>query len=282
MTRHGNVDRKTVEGFGEEWARFDQSAVSDAELKELFEAYFSLFPWTELPSGAVGMDAGCGSGRWARFVAPRVKVLHCVDASERALAVARNALSSSGNCVFHHASVDAIPIPDASLDYVYSLGVLHHVPDTAAALAACVAKLKPGAPLLLYLYYALENRPSAYRLLWRASDFGRRVISRLPLGLRLLASQVIAITVYYPLARLARLVEALGLPAEGFPLAFYRRRSFATMRTDAFDRFATRLEHRFTRAQVLKLMQDAGLDGIKFREDPPYWCALGRRRRVAN
>lgn len=272
-----NRDDRTVEGFGEEWSRFDQSNVPEAELEELFLAYFSPFPWSVLPRGAVGMDVGCGSGRWARFVAPRVGTLHCVDASEKALGVARRTLSTLGNCVFHCASVDSIPVPDASLDFGYSLGVLHHVPDTAAAVAACVGKLKPGAPLLLYLYYSLDNRSLAYRLLWRTSDLGRRCISHLPIQGRLWISEGIAAAVYYPLARLARLVELLGLEAGSLPLAFYRRRSFATMRTDAFDRFATRLEQRFSRTEILHMMQVAGLEQIVFRDAAPYWCAVGRR-----
>jgi SAM-dependent methyltransferase len=86
-------------------------------------------------------------------------MLHCVDASEKALAVARRNLGNYVNCHFHQAAVDAIPLPPDSLDFCYSVGVLHHVPDTQAAIAACAALLKPGAPLLLYLLYSLDNRP---------------------------------------------------------------------------------------------------------------------------
>jgi hypothetical protein len=45
------------------------------------------------------------------------------------------------------------------MDFGYSLGVLHHVADTEGALRAAVRTLKPGAPLLVYLYYAFDNRP---------------------------------------------------------------------------------------------------------------------------
>ena len=47
------------------------------------------------------------------------------------------------------------------------------------------------------------------------------------------------------------------------------------MRTDAFDRFGTRLEHRFTANQIEKMMAEAGLDRIVFSDSPPYWCAVG-------
>src|SRR5262249_30025794 len=151
---------------------------------EAFEAYFSIFPWNRLPPDAVGVDLGAGSGRWALRVAARVGKLHILDASAEALDVARRNLSVRSNCEFHHASVDAIPLSDGSMDFAYCLGVLHHVPDTQAGLSACVAKLKPGAPFLVYIYYSLENRPLPFRTLWRASDLLRRRISRLPFPLR--------------------------------------------------------------------------------------------------
>ncbi|MGE0385640.1 MAG: class I SAM-dependent methyltransferase [Gammaproteobacteria bacterium] len=273
-----NLDADTVRGFGAEWSAYDQVDLPQAELEALFAGYFRLFPWNELAPGAVGADIGCGSGRWAALAAPRVGRLICIDASAQALAVARRRLGGLNNCELHCASVDAMPIPDGTLDFAYSLGVLHHVPDTAAALRACAAKLRPGAPMLVYLYYAFDNRPAWFRRLWQASDLLRRGISRLPFGLRLNLTRVIAALVYFPLARAARVGERAGLDVGAWPLSAYREASFYTMRTDALDRFGTRLEQRFSRAQIRDLLRQAGLESIAFNPDPPYWCALGRRR----
>jgi SAM-dependent methyltransferase len=272
-----NQDRATVEGFGLEWETYDQSELAPAELSQLFDAYFAIFPWSRLPANARGFDLGCGSGRWARLVAPRVGELHCVDASERALASARRNLAQQPNCVLHHADVGALPLAEDSMDFGYSLGVLHHVPDTAAGLAECVRRLRPGAPFLLYLYYALETRPRWYRAVWKMSDAVRRGICRLPGRPRLAVTTAIAATVYWPLARLAALVGKAGLDAEAVPLAYYRNRSFYTMRTDALDRFGTAVEQRFTRAEIEQMMRSAGLRDIVFSEQPPYWCAVGYR-----
>jgi ubiquinone/menaquinone biosynthesis C-methylase UbiE len=271
----GNIDRDTVEGFGAEWSRFDQRELPAAELQALFEQYFSVFPWECLPPHAQGFDLGCGSGRWARAVAPRVGRLHCIDAAAPALEVARRALAGQDNCTFHHASVEAIPLDDASMDFGYSLGVLHHVPDTLGGLRACARKLKPGAPFLVYLYYAFDNRPAWFRALWRASDLGRRVLSRLPFRLRALACDAIALTVYLPLTRLARLAHRAGRKVDAWPLSAYRDLSFYVMRTDALDRFGTRLEQRFTRAQIQAMLQQAGFTDVRFRDGEPYWCAVG-------
>lgn len=266
-------------GFGEEWSHYDQTGAGDAELREAWDRYFAVFPWDRLPDDPVGFDLGCGSGRWARLVAPRVATLHCIDASPRALEVARRNLRALPHCRFHEASVDRIPLPDGSMDFGYSLGVLHHVPDTEAGIRACVEKLKPGAPLLLYLYYAFDNRPAWFRTVWRASDLLRKRISRLPARARIAVTQMIAAGVYFPLARTSALAERLGMDVGAFPLSFYRHHSFYTMRTDALDRFGTRLEHRFTREQIRGMMERSGLRDVRFHDGEPYWCAVGSKRK---
>lgn len=277
MTSAGNRDPGVVAGFGDEWSRFDQSALPDDERQELFDAYFSVFPWDALPRGARGIDVGCGSGRWAALVAPRIGHLLCVDASAGAAAVAARGLAHLPNCDVAVASVDALPVDDESLDFAYSLGVLHHVPDTRSGLRSVVRTVKRGAPVLIYLYYAFDDRPRWFRQIWRAADAARHVISRLPHGPRWAISQVIALLVYWPLARLSRALEVARVDVSSVPLSFYRRRSLYVMRTDALDRFGTRLEQRFTRNEISSLMAESGLVDVAFREEPPYWVAVGRR-----
>jgi ubiquinone/menaquinone biosynthesis C-methylase UbiE len=275
----GNVDAPTVSGFGDEWSRFNQQQLllNAPEHLAIFNSYFAVFPWQLLPEGAVGFDLGCGTGRWAALVAQKVGHLHCIDPSE-ALEVARRNLAGLPNCFFHRATVDKIPLPDNSADFGYSLGVLHHVPDTRAGICQCVQKLKSGAPLLLYLYYAFDNKPAWFRLVWWMTEFIRFTVSRLPHPLRYAASQVLACLVYFPAAKIAAGLERMGRDVRNLPLSAYRSMSFYTMRTDALDRFGTRLEQRFTKAQIKQMMEDAGLTGIRFSDAVPYWCAVGLKK----
>lgn len=273
----GNIDRATVKGFGEEWTAYDQSLLVGHEYRTLFDRYFRIFSFSDLPVDGEGFDLGCGSGRWALGVAPRVGLLHCIDPSEQALNVARQQLGNLANVRFHHAAADTIPLEDNSQDFGYSLGVLHHVPDTAKALADCVRKLRPGAPFLVYLYYSLEGRPVWFRALWRSTSLARRAISRLPFPARRAVTSLIASFVYWPLARTASVAERLGANVSAMPLSAYRNQSLYTMRTDALDRFGTRLEKRFNRGQIEQMMRAAGLTDIRFSDDEPYWVACGRR-----
>ncbi len=278
MASLGNLDKRVVEDFGQEWSRFSNEYLDASELREMFDLYTSEFPWEDLPDDAEGFDAGCGSGRWAKFFAPRVGLLHCVDASEAALGVARAALADQDNVVFHHEDLSSMGLEDASCDFGYALGVLHHIPDTELATVTCVAKLKPGAPFLVYLYHDLAGAGWLQRRILGGVTVMRILVSRLPLRLRLLVTDVLATVVYWPLARLARLVDRTGRDPSRLPLFQYRNRSFYVMRNDALDRFGTRLEKRYSNEEVRDLLEGAGLENVVFSEGPPWWVAVGWRR----
>ena len=269
-----NQDKNTVDGFGDEWSRFDQLDLPQAEQQLLFDEYFSVFPWKDISKESTGFDLGCGTGRWAKSVAPKVKKLICIDPSS-ALDIAKKNLSNFDNCVFDSATVDEMPMQDNSMDFGYSLGVLHHVPDTALGIKQCVKKLKIGAPLLLYLYYRFDNRPWWFRSIWFVTDLLRRIVSKMPYKLRYVSSQIISIIIYLPLARFALFLEKLNFNVSNFPLSSYKNLSFYTMRTDALDRFGTRLEQRFTRKEIKNMMQNAGLENIEFSNSKPFWVAVG-------
>jgi SAM-dependent methyltransferase len=274
MSLKANLDPSTISSFGDEWERFDQKGLVLSEAQKIFDDYFSIFPWEKLTQGSQGFDMGCGSGRWARFVAPRVGILHCIDPS-CALEVARRNLNVYPNIRFHKASVSSNNLLPNSQDFGYSLGVLHHLPNTAEAIRSCTLLLKPGAPLLLYLYYAFDNRPRWYQCLWQLSNYARLFICHLPPFLKQLSTDLIAFLVYLPLSRLACLAELFGLYVDNLPLSYYRRSSLYTMRTDARDRLGTPLEQRFTKAQIHQMCTAAGLVDISFSSRAPFWCVVG-------
>ena len=97
----------------------------------------------------------------------------------------------------------------------------------------------------------------------------------MPFKLKIFITNFIAIGVYYPLARLSLFLELLGLNVQNIPISSYRKTSLYTMKTDALDRFGTKLEHRFTKNEILIMMKDCGLKNIKFSNCIPFWVAVG-------
>ena len=152
MKKTENIDTDVVKSFGEEWSHFKNNRPIDIGTEKIWKTYFEIFPFDVLNSNSEGFDMGCGSGRWANFVAPMVGTLNCIDPSNEALNVAKENLSNYNNCFFECSGVNESKLKKGSQDFGYSLGVLHHIPDTKAGLKACASFLKPGAPFLLYLY----------------------------------------------------------------------------------------------------------------------------------
>lgn len=269
----GNQDVRVINDFGNEWTRFNQSDLNNKSFKLLFDSYFSIFPWDQLPEGAEGADIGCGNGRWAMGVAPRVGKLHCIDPSN-AVKVAQRNLSIYDNCEFHQTDIQHLPFEDDSLDFAFCIGVLHHIPDTRSAMQDCVVKLKPGAPFLIYIYYNLDSKPLWYRNIWRISNVLRHAVSALPSKVKHIVCESIAACVYYPLARLNLILEKVGLP-DCLPLSYYKSLPFYVMRNDSLDRFGTRLESRYSRKEIEAMMRGANMRDIIFSESQPHWVAVG-------
>ena len=167
---------------------------------------------------------------------------------------------------------------ETALDFAYSLGVLHHVPDTGAAIIDIAQCLKPGSPFLLYVYYAFDTRPFWFRALWKLTNLIRKVISVWPNVMKNIAADGIALLIYWPLSRAAKILDRLNSLPESWPLNYYRDRSFYVLRTDALDRFGTKLEHRFTKTQVESMLLAAGFENIFFSDRQPFWTAIAYKK----
>lgn len=268
------VDRRTQESFGYEWQRFAEVL---PDYTEEADNYFHVVP-DDVTRDAVVLDAGCGMGRWARYAAGLpIRRLYAIDFSaavDRAAAV----LDSIEHAHPVQADVTRLPFRRETFDFAYCLGVLHHLEDPDAGMRAIAGAVKPNGALLVYLYYALDNRPSLYRWLFRAVRVVRRLTVRLPKPVMGRLAAIIGTLVYWPVARMAGAFERVGLRrlATAMPLAHYRRYSLRFMITDAFDRFATPIERRYTRADIRAWLARYGFDAT-FSVRTPHWVVFGRR-----
>jgi len=267
-------DLEVVARFDREWHEFDRMAAS--ERSQVFDMYFDLLPPSFLRTGPLVLDAGCGSGRWSSEMRRRGANVVAMDLGS-SIELAKETTAAVGGIMAVQADVRIAPFRAGVFDLVTVLGVLHHIPETNDALRALVRTLRPNGRLILYVYYALDQRPWWYRGLYRVSDVVRRAVSRLPYRATRSASFVAAAVVYWPLSRLARLLAVIGSEraADALPLSSYRNRSFRTMRNDSLDRFGTRLEKRYTREEVVSMMTEAGLSDITVSSSVPYWHAVG-------
>jgi SAM-dependent methyltransferase len=198
--------------------------------------------------------------------------LYVVEPSEKAYKVCQRRFKEAKITCLNQ-SVAVNEVPESSLDLAISLGVLHHIPDTRLAIEQVGKKLKKGGVFLCYLYYALENKPRVYRLIWKMSDSIRKITSKLPKPLKFFLAEVLALLLYLPLAKISKLLEKQGKSVNKIPLHHYKDLSFRVMRNDALDRFGTSLEQRFTRSEITEMLDNSGFEigSLKFSMDEPFW-----------
>jgi len=271
-----NIDAATVQSFGEEWLKF--SEFSEEEISAAGREYFDLLTPEMHGADKTALDVGCGGGRWSKYASKFFGFVEAIDPSDAVLAAQAQA-GVLPNVRVSQAGVDSIPFEDAAFDFVFSLGVLHHIPDTPKAMQQCVAKLKAGGHFLVYLYYALDNRGGLFRAVFRIADKIRRVVSHLPPKAKRGVCDAIAFGVYLPLVGTARLADGLGAKklAARIPLSHYRHHSLRIIRNDALDRFGTPLEQRFSKQDIIAMMQASGLQNIVVSDSEPFWHAVGKK-----
>lgn len=279
LTEFDRTQLRTAAAFGEEWGYFSENL---ADYDDADRVYFDLLP----PDALTGMvlDAGCGMGRWAYKAGGRAKALLAVDLSSSVDQAAR-LLKDLPNAHVIQADIHHLPFRAETFDLIYSLGVLHHLPDPRVGLEKLVRHLKRRGRLLAYFYYALDNRPWYFHVLLKFVTSLRLVISRLPHRMARYICCAIALTVYWPLIQFGSLLRAIGLrhAARQVPLhEFYAGKSFRSLFNDSVDRFATCVEFRFTRAQIQEMFAKVGIMQVRFSDTTPYWKVLAVKRSTSD
>jgi hypothetical protein len=98
--------------------------------------------------------------------------------------------------------------------------------------------------------------------------------------MRRATARIIAITIYLPLARSAKLLKKLGKNVSNFPLHHYANMPFVMLQNDALDRFGTSLEQRFNKVEIIEMLRAGNFDisSVKFSTSEPFWTFSVRKK----
>ncbi len=252
------VQQRTQRSFGYQWMRF-------GELRPEFEEQFLWFispPITRgFFAGKRGVDAGCGCGRhlyWAASWGAEIIGVDVSDSVDRAFANTAhlpNAHIVQGD-IYH------LPVAPSEFDFAYSLGVLHHLPDTARGLASVAQCVRPGGKVITWLY-------SGGRGKWfeRVEPL-RRAVSKLPLPVLYWISFVIAglgyPTVIVPYRWLSRMRLFRGL-LKRLPshVKYYAAYPFRVYHADWVDRLSPPVRSYFRAPEAQALLEGQGLASVE-------------------
>ncbi len=252
--------------FSEEWQTYGAIL---PEHDDEFAAYFDVVELASLRDSLV-VDLGCGSGRWSAKLAPHVGTITLVDFSD-AIFVAKENLSDAPNAIFFRGDVTQLPFADNSADFLFSLGVLHHLDRPCLPVARDLMRLGPRG--LFYLYYALDNRPDYYRRLLAMVTASRRSLGRIESErARRRISRALAWGVYRPMVGLGALAKKVGVQAPVPLYESYRGKSVDRIEQDAYDRFFTSIEQRVSRAHIREAFGEHFC--VELSEHEPFWHFL--------
>lgn len=248
-----------VDAFSFEWQihRRTQYTSADNQASRTDFGRKIEMPLTGL-EGKLVLDAGCGTGRYGDVLKDSGAEIICVDYSY-AVDVARENLSGRPNVHFIQADIFELPLRNDLFDYIYSVGVLHHTPDTRKAFDALVRKLAPGGRISIYVY------PSYDRVFRLITNFYRKFTTHLPKRLLYQLCKV-AIPLHY-----VQKIPVLGpiicnLIPSG---SIYEDPQWRVLNT--FDWYSPKYQWAHTVEEVFAWFEEAGLESIRVL---PYGVTL--------
>jgi SAM-dependent methyltransferase len=238
-----------VGSFGFQWNTFSKSQLDSANGTTHSRATFEEKTGWPLESlrGCRVLDAGCGMGRFAEICVEAGAEVHAVDLSTAVEAAARN-LRRFPTISFYQADIMNLPFADQSFDAIYSIGVLHHTPDTRKAFLSLTRLLKPTGRIAIWVY--------STKLRWMfGGELLRFLTPHLPKTALLRAASVAV-----PLYRLHRL-PLIGLASQALlPTSLNPDPEWRIL--DTFDWYAPRFQWKHTYDEVEGWFQEAGLTQI--------------------
>jgi ubiquinone/menaquinone biosynthesis C-methylase UbiE len=199
------------------------------------------------------LDAGCGMGRFTEICCDAGADVHAVDLSD-AVEVAAQNLAGRSNAHFYQADIFRLPFMDESFDRVFSIGVLHHTPDTKAAFQSLVRLVRPSGHIAIWVY-GIQLRSMI------GSELLRPLTSRLPRRTMLSLSRI-AIPMYYvhKLPLIGRVTSKL-LPTSVEADPTWRW-------LDTFDWYTPRFQWKHSNDEVVSWFREAGLTDIRVGDFP--------------
>jgi SAM-dependent methyltransferase len=205
-------------------------------------------------AGRLVLDAGVGAGRFAEVVADKGAEVVGVDLTA-AVDAAYRTLGERERIHLVQADIFALPFREGTFDLAYSIGVLHHTPDTAGAFGRVAATVKKGGGLAVYVY-------ARYGSWYRGSDLLRKLVTtRLPARV-MLALSALAIPLYYVyrLPLLGRICRALA------PISMHPDWRWRWL--DTFDWYSPRYQWKHVYPEVYRWFRANGFLDVEILDQP--------------
>jgi len=261
-----SVVQRNVENFGAQWHLLDER--SDVNRREFLSYLDKVSP--DFFKGKLVLDAGCGMGKFLYYAAEwGAEDVIGVDLSN-SVEVASRWTREMPNAHVIQADIYKLPLRDR-FDFIYSIGVLHHLPDPPAGFRSLTKLLNRGGTILAWVYGYEGNQ-----LYIKLADPLRWITCRLPfwvnkLGAKLLAGilWMIIWAVYLPANRLG----FKRLPMNDYFLYFYEL-GFQFFRGTVLDKMIPSISHHYRRDEFARWWENF-VDVRLVQRNGNSWTGVG-------
>ncbi|MCS6915674.1 MAG: class I SAM-dependent methyltransferase [Myxococcales bacterium] len=262
------LGQKTIRDFEIQWSKFPQNRDYYGSLS-LFEDIIEPLVSVREFVGARVADIGSGTGRIVRMLAQAgCASILAVEPANLGAIIRRNTQEFADRISYLQATGDQLP-PTGDLDFVVSIGVLHHIPDPLPVVRAAYHALRPGGRLLVWLYGREGNE-----LYLRLVQPLRRVTHRLPHAALWALAGVLSV----PLEGYLMLCRHLQLPMRAYMLGHLGRLSPAERRLTIYDQLRPAWARYYTRQEAEDLLREGGFVDVRSHHRHGYsWTVLGTR-----
>jgi len=259
---------QTIADFGRQWTAYPDSDGYYGSV-EIFRDMFGPLLSPEDLAGRQVLEIGSGSGRIARILlALGTAHVTAVEPSSAFEVLSRNLDAQRDKVTLLRLTGDRVPA-SGDQDYVFAIGVLHHIPDPNPVVRAAYGALRPGGRLGVWLYGREGNR--LYLSLLTPM---RSVTRRLPHAA--LAALVRAIDVV--LVGYVALCRFLPLPLRRYMREVIARLDGPKRRLTVYDQLNPAHAKYYTRDEAFRLLADAGFGDVAVHHRHGYsWAVMGSR-----
>jgi len=264
-----NLQDRTIEDFGRQWTVFDDASGFFGS-KELLADFVMPFDLSQIQGWRV-MDLGAGTGRHVlAMLEAGAALVVAVEPSEAIAVVKERTREVRDRVTLLQCAGDQIP-HTAEFDAVFSIGVIHHIPNPAPVVQAVYRALKPGGKFVVWLYGKEGNE--LYLLLVKPL---RWVSTHLPHW------ALVALVRALDLPLLLYLHLCTRLPEVPFPLADYLRSIIAPLPVDKrrlviYDQLNPAYAKYYTRADAEALMAVAPFRTTVHHRRGYSWVVIGEK-----
>ena len=263
-----SVTQKTIDDFGAQWTTYRENEGYYASLPLFEDILGGLLDINDL-KGKKAADIGSGTGRIVNMILDAdAASVTAIEPSGAFDVLKINTEARKEKIEYLKCRGDEIP-PDAGYDYVFSIGVLHHIPDPVPVVDAAFKSLKKGGKCLIWLY-GYEGNELYLSLVLPL----RKITSKMPDFILSMLSGILT----FALSLYMYACKILPLPMKAYMLDHIAKLSWKVRYLTIFDQLNPAEARYYKKEEAIKLLENSGFKDVKVHHRHGYsWTVIGTK-----